>query len=64
MRESNRTKQSLVMVVANTEGVDPSLLSEVKQSLVEYMKKTLIGLVGLCFLSYSGEADSIPAEKP
>jgi hypothetical protein len=52
------------MVVANTEGVDPPLLSEVKQALVEYMKKTLIGLVGLCFLSYSGEADSIPTEKP
>jgi len=57
-------KQSLVMVVANTEGVDPSLLAEVKKTLVEYMKKSVIGLVGLCFLSYSGEADSIPTVKP
>jgi hypothetical protein len=28
------------------------------------MKQCVIGLKSLCFLSYNGEADSIPPEKP
>lgn len=31
---------------------------------MEYLKKSVIGLSGLCFLSYNGEADSVPTEKP
>jgi len=28
------------------------------------MKRSVIGLVGLSFLDYNGEADSVPNEKP
>lgn len=28
------------------------------------MRKSIIGLVGLCFLEYNGEADSVPTDKP
>jgi tRNA/tmRNA/rRNA uracil-C5-methylase (TrmA/RlmC/RlmD family) len=64
VRESQRTNQTLVMVVCKTQGVEPDLLQKVQQELVEYMKKSLRGLVGLCFLDYNGESDSVPSEKP
>ena len=28
------------------------------------MKKSIRGLVGLCFMSYNGESDSVPTDKP
>ena len=52
------------MVVAKTEGREKEILSKIKEELVEYMKKSVRGLVGLCFLSYNGEADSVPSDKP
>ena len=52
------------MIVCKTNHVDPELLKTVKAELVEYMKKSLIGLSSLCFLGYNGEADSVPTDKP
>ncbi len=52
------------MVVCKTNHIDAELLKQVKMELAEYMKKSVIGLVSLCFLSYNGEADSVPSEKP
>lgn len=52
------------MIVCKTNHVDPELLKAVKAELVEYMKKSLIGLSSLCFLDYNGEADSVPTDKP
>jgi 23S rRNA (uracil1939-C5)-methyltransferase len=64
VRESQRLHQSLVMVVCKTQGVEAELLKQVKEELAEYMAKSVIGLVGLGFLEYNGEADSVPSEKP
>lgn len=64
VRESERTKQTLVMVVCKTNHVEPELLKTVKAELVEYMKKSLIGLSSLCFLAYNDQADSVPTDKP
>lgn len=46
--------QSLVMIVCKTNYVDSELLKTVKAELVEYMKKSVIGLSSLCFLDYNG----------
>ena len=54
VRESERTEQTLIMVVCKTQGVEEGLLKNVKEELTEYMKKAVRGLVGLCFLDYNG----------
>ena len=64
VRESERLGQTLITVVVKTEGVNEGILKAVKEELAEYMKKSVRGLVGLCWLSYNGEADSVPSEKP
>ena len=50
IRESQRTNESLVMVVVRTDQTDPQLLAQVKEELTDYMRKSIIGLVGLCLL--------------
>ena len=64
MRESQRTKQTMVVIVCKTEGFDQEKISVVKKNLSEYLKLAVIGLKSLCFLSYNGEADCVPTEKP
>lgn len=52
------------MIVCKTANVDADLLAQVKQQLIEYLTKSVIGLVSLCFLDYNGESDSVPTDKP
>jgi tRNA/tmRNA/rRNA uracil-C5-methylase (TrmA/RlmC/RlmD family) len=52
------------MIVCKTADVDAELLAQVKQQLIEYLTKSVIGLASLCFLDYNGEADSVPTDKP
>ena len=42
------------MVVAKTEGVEAEVVAKVKEELVDFMKKSVRGLAGLCFLAYNG----------
>ena len=53
--------QTLILVVAKTEGFEAEKVSKLKGELIEYLKTTVDGLKSLCFLSYNGEADSIPS---
>lgn len=52
------------MIVCKTADVELELLAQVKQQLIEYLSKSVIGLASLCFLDYNGEADSVPTDKP
>jgi hypothetical protein len=60
VRESDRTGQSMILVVCKTQGVDEAMLKEVKDKLTNYCKLAIKGLKTLCFLSYNGESDSVP----
>ena len=54
----------MVIIVCKTEGFDEEKLTNIKNKFTEYLKTCIVGLKSLCFLSYNGEADSIPPEKP
>ena len=42
------------MIVCRTKDVESEQLKAVKEELMEYLKKSVRGLVGLCFLDYNG----------
>ena len=54
VRESQRTKQSMVIVVCKTEGFDEEKVVKLKNKFTEYLKTCIVGLKSLCFLSYNG----------
>lgn len=60
VRESQRTKQVMIILVCKTEGFPQEQLNSIKEKVVDYLKQCVIGLKSLCFLSYNGESDSVP----
>lgn len=54
MRESQRTKQSMIIVVCKTDGFEEEKVNKIKENLIEFLRQSVIGLKSLCFLPYNG----------
>lgn len=44
----------MIIVVCKTQDFDVEKLNKIKINLTDYLKKCIIGLKSLCFLSYNG----------
>lgn len=64
IRESERTGEVLVLVVAADKNIEAETLLSLQTAMIDMFKKSVVGLVGLCFMGYNGNSDSIPIEKP